>query len=255
MSNITIFENEQFGSLRITDYEGNFWFVARDVAIALGYSDPRKAVSTHCKKVKSVSLSDTPGSTATNIIPESEVYRLIMKSKLPNAEAFQDWVVEEVLPSIRKTGAYKIKEEKPVKKELPHISKEFKAAKALAKMVGLEGNQAIIRAANLVHKRTGFNVITELEITMEAEDNERLLTATEIGKLHFNGLSAIKVNLLLQAKGLQEKDDKAWKPIGQGIHYGVLCDNVKRGSGGSVQTLKWKESVVAVLVDDQAYAQ
>lgn len=254
MSNVMLFEDPEFGSVRVTDHEGTPWLVAKDVALALGYSDYGQAIQRHCKKAQLVEL--IAGAAApTKIIPESDVFRLVMRSKLATAEAFQDWVVEEVLPSIRKTGAYKIKEEKPVKKELPHITKEFKAAKALAKLVGLEGNQAIIRAANLVHKRTGFNVITELEITMESEDNERLLTATEIGKIHFNGLSAIKVNLLLQAKGLQEKDDKAWKPIGQGVHYGVLCDNVKRGSGGSVQTLKWKESVVAVLVDDQAYAQ
>lgn len=89
---------------------GEPWFVANDVASALGYAVPKKAVIDHCKYAEifkgtdSVPLTDSP--RGISIIPESDVYRLIMRSNLPNAERFQDWVVEEVLPSIRKTGNY-----------------------------------------------------------------------------------------------------------------------------------------------------
>lgn len=81
------------------------WFYGTDVAKALGYENPARDVQRHCKKVNKFSPTESVG-TPYNIIPESDVYRLVMRSNLPNAEKFQDWVVEEVLPSIRKTGQY-----------------------------------------------------------------------------------------------------------------------------------------------------
>jgi len=102
-SNISIFNNDNFGDLRVVMKDGEPWFVAHDVASALGYAKPRNAISTHCKKTVA---APKQGGGFMGIIPESDVYRLVMRSKLPEAEAFQDWVVEEVLPSIRKQGAY-----------------------------------------------------------------------------------------------------------------------------------------------------
>lgn len=107
MTDIKIFEREEFGSVRVVEKDGEPWFVASDVARALGYERPNDAVNAHCKKVNKFSYGDMPhGAQPYNIIPESDVYRLVMRSNLPNAEKFQDWVVEEVLPSIRKTGSY-----------------------------------------------------------------------------------------------------------------------------------------------------
>ena len=104
MSELVLFENEEFGRLRVTDNSGDPWFIAKDIAVALGYMDTGKAVRTYCKHITKFSPSDS--STVYNIIPESDVYRLVLKSELPSAEKFQDWVVEVVLPSIRKTGEY-----------------------------------------------------------------------------------------------------------------------------------------------------
>lgn len=91
--------------------DGEPWFVARDVAKALGYADPSRAVAEHCKKsVKTTILVNNQYGKRTplnqSIIPESDVYRLIMRSNLPDATRFQDWIVEEVLPAIRKHGGY-----------------------------------------------------------------------------------------------------------------------------------------------------
>ena len=107
MNEIKIFERPEFGAVRVVENDGEPWFVASDVARALGYERPNDAVNTHCKKVNKFRYGDMPhGSQPYNIIPESDVYRLVMRSNLPDAERFQDWVVEEVLPSIRKTGSY-----------------------------------------------------------------------------------------------------------------------------------------------------
>lgn len=100
------FNNPTFGDVRtIITEDGNLLFVASDVAKALGYAVPQKAVIDHCKHCSKMEHPSNKG-TYINLITESDVYRLTMKSKLPNAEQFQDWVCEEVLPSIRKTGSY-----------------------------------------------------------------------------------------------------------------------------------------------------
>ncbi len=100
------FSNPAFGDIRTTEENGKPLFSANDVAKALGYVQYEKAIRTHCK---GVSILDTPtngGIQNVKFIQESDVYRLVMRSKLPQAEQFQDWVVEEVLPSIRKNGGY-----------------------------------------------------------------------------------------------------------------------------------------------------
>lgn len=88
--------------------DGEPWFVARDVAVVLGYEDPAKAVQRHCKKVNDSNMGVSSRVPTPKIIPESDVFRLIMNSKLPSAVMFQDWVCEEVLPALRRTGHYSI---------------------------------------------------------------------------------------------------------------------------------------------------
>lgn len=111
MEELRFFEREEFGSVRVVMHDCEPWFVASDVARALGYERPNDAVNAHCKKVNKFSYGNMPyGAQPYNIIPESDVYRLVMRSNLPNAEKFQDWVVEEVLPSIRKTGGYLVQQ-------------------------------------------------------------------------------------------------------------------------------------------------
>lgn len=92
--------------IRTIEKDGEPWFVARDVATILGYARPRDAVSQHCKGAVKHRLPSISGEQETTIIPERDMYRLIMSSKLPSAERFENWVVSEVLPSIRKTGTY-----------------------------------------------------------------------------------------------------------------------------------------------------
>jgi len=114
---LQIFNFNSHGLRVITDNVGEVWFVAKDVATALGYSDAPGAVSKHCKKHKLLKDIGSPIQPPnkkqqlildlqTKLIPESDVYRLVIRSKLESAEAFQDWLVEQVLPSIRKTGSY-----------------------------------------------------------------------------------------------------------------------------------------------------
>lgn len=106
---IKLFEHEKFGQVRtLTDENGEPWFVAADIARALGYSNTSDAIQRHCRGVVKHDTYEqgVSGNQALNIIPEKDVYRLIMRSNLSEAEKFQDWVCEIILPSIRKHGAY-----------------------------------------------------------------------------------------------------------------------------------------------------
>lgn len=105
---IKIFNNAEFGEVRIFDKNGEPWFVGRDVCNILGYGNPRDAISRHIDEDdKGVVKSDTLGGNQNlTVINESGLYSLILSSKLPNAKRFKHWVTSEILPSIRKHGMY-----------------------------------------------------------------------------------------------------------------------------------------------------
>lgn len=102
----TPFDFHGFPVRVIDDGSGEPWFIAKDIAEALGYANTSKAINTHCKAVNTCHTEMGGQVRAVQIIPERDMYRLVMKSKLPAAEQFEEWVVGQVLPTIRKTGAY-----------------------------------------------------------------------------------------------------------------------------------------------------
>lgn len=108
MNELKIFGNEEFGSLRTMEIDGKIYFVAKDVAGILGYSNPRKAISDHVdEEDKGVTKCDTLGGNQNlTIINESGLYSLVLYSKMPNAKKFKHWITADVLPSIRQYGAY-----------------------------------------------------------------------------------------------------------------------------------------------------
>lgn len=108
MNNLQIFNSEEFGDMRTVTIDDEPWFVGKDVAEALGYSNARDALSKHVdKEDKGVAKCDTPGGKQDlSIINESGLYALIFGSKLESAKRFKRWVTSEVLPTIRKTGGY-----------------------------------------------------------------------------------------------------------------------------------------------------
>ena len=106
---IQIFSSNQFGQLRTVEDGDKVYFVAIDVAKALGYSNTRDAINKHCKGVAKRDVPHPQNKDKTvevSVIPEGDVYRLITHSHLPAAEKFESWVFDEVLPTIRKHGAY-----------------------------------------------------------------------------------------------------------------------------------------------------
>ena len=106
MNQMEIFKNPEFGSIRTFEQNGEVLFCGKDIAQALGYRRPADAIAAHCKGVCVLPTPSNGGIQQMKFIPEGDVYRLIVHSKLPSAERFERWVFDEVLPSIRQHGAY-----------------------------------------------------------------------------------------------------------------------------------------------------
>ena len=109
MNEIQVFNNPEFGNVRTVIINGEPWLIGKDVAQALGYSNPRDALSKHVddEDKNTVAFRDgTSGNPNQTVINESGLYSLVLSSKLPGAKKFKRWVTSEILPSIRKTGGY-----------------------------------------------------------------------------------------------------------------------------------------------------
>nr|DAN46737.1 MAG TPA: repressor domain protein [Caudoviricetes sp.] len=178
MNMLETFNHEEFGKVRILLQEGGeAWFHGRDIAIALGYAKPENAIATHCKSdgtlKQGIAHSNGVGSSLATFINEANLYRLIMRSKLESAERFQDWVVEEVLPSIRKTGSYSV---------APKTSAELLLAQAQL-LVDLERRQ-IETEQTIRHQQEELNSLKSdvdhmLEVRETAKEQLEFLPLSE----------------------------------------------------------------------------
>lgn len=255
MSNIIPFSNSDF-SVRAVQIDGEAWFVGKDVAGQLGYANETDAMNRHCRGVvKHYPIADSLGRMQdTRIINEPDLYRLVVGSTLPAAEKFERWVFEDVLPSIRKTGAYSAPS-KPTPGLLPGPAREFRAAHSVAKLIGLKGNQAALAANKATARITGINFLQTLGAEKLADESlDPHLTVTEIGARL--GLTAAAVNnLLIEAEYQTRTTTKTGKrtrhrytPTDKGKRYAVLVDMDKAHVAGKpVQNLEWKASIMPHL--------
>lgn len=155
MNHIELFKNESFGEIRTITENEQVLFCAKDVASALGYDQPLKAIDRHCKKGRVCFVPHPQSSDKTiemKFIPESDVYRLIVKSKLPQAEEFEKWLFEDVLPSIRKNGGYISNQENLTQEEI------------LAK--------ALIVAQNVINEKDKLNKQLQVQNSELTVDNQ-----------------------------------------------------------------------------------
>lgn len=162
MREVNVFNSEEFGDIRAIEIENEPWFVGKDVAEALGYSNTRDALATHVsdEDKNTVVISDGKrGNPNQTVINESGLYALIFGSKLESAKRFKHWVTSEVLPAIRKTGNYKIpmtieeqlqivaKGTLEVKEEIKRVDNDLQNFKEDMPLLALEC-QRITRAKN-----------------------------------------------------------------------------------------------------------
>lgn len=256
MNDLTTFDFQNH-AVRTLVIGGEPYWVARDVAEVLGYANTNDAISKHCRGVaKRYPIIDALGRTQeARVIGESDLYRLIAHSNLPAAEAFESWIYEEVLPTIRKTGGYCLNQGKgPVRWGAGELTTsalgaEFRAFKSWAIAAGLKGNAAVISADGMTAQTYGVSLLRVMGIELKSEDNERLLRPTDIAKIL--GVKPRAINPKLAELGLQKRlPSGEWTLTEKGAEYGVLLDTTKRhNSGAMVQQIKWKESVLLLLTE------
>lgn len=199
-----LFTHPKFGQITTARMEdGAILFKANDVAAALGYAQPAVAICKLCKRVSILETLTVSGLQPTKYIAEPDIYRLVMRSKLPEAEVFQDWVFEEVLPCIRKNGAYMTDDVQARAIDDPDFL--MKLAKALK-----EQKQKI---------REQKKIITEQSAEIEQLANRasyveqvlacsNLICITQIAQDY--GMSARKFNLVLEQLRIQYKVNGQW---------------------------------------------
>ena len=220
MNDLTIFNNPEFGEVRMVMMDGEPWFVGKDVAEALGYSNPRKAIADHVKENhKGVTNCDTLGGNQNlTIIDEAGLYSLVMRSKTEKAEAFQEWVTSEVLPSIRKTGGYTIRKEDTAVEKGDFLLR-------CAEMVKTQNwKELLVRgAANMV---AGYELLPPLVVP-------KTYTATEVGTML--GISSNLVGRIAKKHSLKTED------------YGVWCHDIARNGQKEVEVFRYNDNGVEAI--------
>jgi prophage antirepressor-like protein len=243
MSNIIPFQFESHEVRTVVGEDGNVWFVGKDVAKALGYTDTVNAIKQHCDGVvKHHPIVDALGrSQEARIINEPDVYRLVTHSQLPEAQRFEKWVFEEVLPSIRKTGHYEAP--KPKRKSTPTLTQTTNAllqiGRAVASVPGADKALAMSLALDVIEQAIEYPVTTLRKALPSATlEDAATLNATELGKTL--GLTARGANQVLEEVGLQVRQDKAWRLTEAGTVYGEM--KPFHHHGHSDYQILWKPS-------------
>lgn len=233
---IASFSNPEFGEVRTLDINGEPWFVGRDVATALGYAKPENAIAAHVDEEDTLKWGTLTngGKQDVTIINESGLYSLIMSSKMEKAKEFKRWVTSEVLPSIRKTGAYDIRkdsreldiEEKKADAMLEDV--RIRKAELLMKMSELnispQASQALVSCASEV--LTGIKCIPLPEV-------DKTYSATEAGEII--GVSAAKIGRVANANGIKTEA------------FGIFVLDKAKGSNKQVTTFRYNEKGLAKL--------
>ncbi len=243
---LTVFDNPEFGKIRTLNIDGEPYFVGKDVAEALGYTNPQKAIRDHINdEDKTVNELFTVNGTRGILINESGFYCLVLSSKLPTAKQFKRWVTNEVLPSIRKQGYYSKDDEKQQKLELARQKLELQKEKT--KIMELNAKtrafnsimKSIEKHQNLSPLAMEVFGLKALESAFGADVGnllpkvEKTYSATEVGEML--GISANKVGRLANANGLKTPE------------YGRYVADKSKNSDKEVETFRYNETGVKVL--------
>lgn len=211
MNEIQIFDNAEFGEIRTIDENGKVLFCGADIAKALGYSNSRKALSDHCKE-KGVTKRDTltkGGIQELTYIDEGNVYRLITHSKLPNAERFESWVFDEVLPKIRRTGSYKMPDATGNEKisDIEEKRVHTKIASKLLDVADMDGlpnkykNVLIVMASEIMLGKTISEYLQEVQ-------KQKTYLAGDIAKIF--GTTAYQIGCIANVFGMKNQEYGEW---------------------------------------------
>ena len=193
MGELQIFKNEEFGEVRTVEIEGKPYFCGSDMAKALGYSEPHKAVTRHCRDdgMKRTPIADSLGRVQETVfIPEGDLYRLIVSSKLPTAEKFEHWVFDEVLPSIRKHGGYisgqaEMSPEELMAKALQVAQKTLEEREARIGVLAAENSALTVEKQILQPKADYFDELVDRNLLTNFRETAKQINAKQKDFVNF----------------------------------------------------------------------
>ena len=231
---LMVFNNDKFGNVRVIMKDGKPYFVGKDVAVCLGYIRPRDAIGRHCKGAVKQGILTNGGIQEMLIIPESDLYRLIMRSELPNAVEFQDWVCDEVLPSIREKGYYSIApvQDKRASLLMSIIDAPDDVTRALAVKNYTDHVTAPLKAEieELKPKSDYCDEVLSAENTFSASE-----VAAQLGIRSATALNRFLVSVeFIKAVYKRQYDKKTGKYKKVIAHYLLRADYVDKGLGDVV---------------------
>lgn len=220
---VRVFQFEDSAKVRTITIGNEIWFVAKDVCAVLGLSNPRVAVSTLDEDEKGVRKVYTPGGTQeTNIISESGLYALVIRSNKPNAKRFRKWVTQEVLPSIRRTGKYEApaapeeEESLIVAKAFSIVHRQLTESRALIEKLQkqIEENEPSVKfAKDLLATRNGMSLGEAAKLIREA-------TGIELGQNRF-------YNYLIDRGYLHKGGSQRGLPVQRCVETGILSIKIR----------------------------
>ena len=248
---LTVFENEKFGKLEVLVENGKEYFPATEIAKILGYSNPQKAIRDHCREdgctIRSVGVvtgKKTDGTDAKQFvnkkyINEGNLYRLITKSNLPQAEVFESWVFDEVLPTIRKTGMYIIDNVWDT-----IINDPEKLGEVLINYGKVKKEKELLEEENQIQKQliAEYKPIKEyLDTILSSEDT---MTTTQIAADY--GFSAYELNKTLNEQRVVRKVGGQWILYIEHMNKGytkseTMTVKKKDGTDKVVANTKWTQ--------------
>lgn len=190
MGELQIFKNEEFGEVRTVEIEGKPFFCGSDVAKSLGYSEPHKAVARHCKGAVKHRTPTNGGIQELLFIPEGDLYRLIVSSKLPTAEKFERWVFDEVLPSIRKHGGYiggqsEMSPEELMAKALQVAKKTLEEREARIGVLAAENSALTVEKQILQPKADYFDELVDRNLLTNFRETAKQINAKQKDFVNF----------------------------------------------------------------------
>lgn len=242
MNKIVIFEHPQFGKVRTVEIGGKIWFCASDIATSLGYSNPRDAISKHCKST-GVVFCDTPTRSAVQrikYINESNVYRLIVSSKLPAAGKFESWIFDELVPETLNNGGYILKKQGETDNEL--LARAVLLAQSSIRerdehiaRLQQENRLALLELKQQVPKVTYYDKVLQSKSTY---------TTTQIAKEL--GMSAGVLNKRLKQIGIQFRQSGQWMLKAPYQNQGYTATRThqwenRKGESGTAMLTVWTE--------------
>ncbi len=230
---LKIFENKAFGKVRVIERNNEPWFVGKDVAGILGYSDLNKAISMHVdeedKKLND-KTSSSFGQRGATLINESGLYSLILSSKLPATKQFKRWVTSEILPTIRKTGSYSVNQDMKAKEVEARLNNS--RARVASTFLKVAQMTDLLEYKHICQQKAA-EVLSGVPLLPMQSINENTLSADEVGREL--GISGNMVGRIANQHNLKTAE------------YGKYFYDKSRHCQKQVETFRYYRKVIPVI--------